>query len=75
MQGAVKVNGIESWRGMLFDGNLELCEVDTKREISSGYSLPLVCVLGFIPLSLILRKPLKHYMNSQKAKRTFIIYS
>ena len=70
MQGAVKVNGIESWRGMLYDGNL-----DTKREISSGYSLPLVCVLGFIPLSLILRKPLKHYMNSQKAKRTFIIYS
>ena len=48
---------MEKWKVMLCSGNSELGEVEIKRGIFQGDSLPpLVFVLVLIPLSLILRK-------------------
>ena len=51
------VNSIGKWKVMLCLGNSELGEVEIKRGIFQGNSLPLlVFVLALMPLNLILRK-------------------
>ena len=60
------VNSMENWTVMLCSGNSEFGEVEIKRGIFQGDSLPpLVFVLALIPLSLILRKTKARYKFSE----------
>ena len=64
------------WRVMLCAGNPELGEVDIKRDIFHGNSLPpLVFVLVMIPLSLILRKSKTAYeFSGSKVKINHLLF-
>ena len=64
------VNSMEKRRVMLCAGNSELGEVDVKRGIFPGDSLPpIVFLLALTPLSLILRKAKAAYQFSESRNK------
>ena len=64
------VNGMEKWKVILYSGNCELGEVETKQGIFQGNFLShLVFVLALIRLSLILRNAKAAYEFSESKEK------